>query len=96
MKKTPLTSEEVETMKSDAIRFLRSRSYRFPRTEHVLRLINEREAMVKALVEKDARVRKVLEDEESRPGGWGPDVTCVAYLKEALAITPSSFLEESV
>ena len=28
-------------------------------------------------------IRKVLDDEESRPGGWGPDVTCVAYLEAA-------------
>lgn len=29
-------------------------------------------------------IQRVLDDEESRPGGWGPDVTCVSILREAL------------
>jgi len=29
-------------------------------------------------------IQTVLDDEESRPGGWGPDVTMVAVLRTAL------------
>lgn len=31
-----------------------------------------------------AAVEQVLDDSESRPGGWGPDVTCVGILQDAL------------
>jgi hypothetical protein len=30
-------------------------------------------------------ILRALGDEESRPGAWGPDVTCVRILREALA-----------
>lgn len=36
------------------------------------------------VLELEAAIRRVLEDEESRPGGWGPDVTMVAVLRDAL------------
>lgn len=29
-------------------------------------------------------IQQVLDDEESRPGAWGPDVTCVGILQQAL------------
>lgn len=32
-----------------------------------------------------ALIQKVLDDEESRPGAWGPDVTCLGHLNEAKA-----------
>lgn len=37
----------------------------------------------KVIEEVSALIQKVLDDSESRPGGWGPDVTCVGYLKIA-------------
>lgn len=37
------------------------------------------EVLGKALL----HINKVLDDSESRPGGWGPDVTCVGYLRLA-------------
>lgn len=32
----------------------------------------------------EGAIEQVLADEESQDGGWGPDVTMVAVLKEAL------------
>lgn len=34
-----------------------------------------------------AAVQAVLDDEESRPGGWGPDITMVGVLREAMEAT---------
>ena len=34
--------------------------------------------------ELEAAIRRVLSDAESQEGGWGPDVTMVAVLQEAL------------
>ncbi len=34
-----------------------------------------------------AAIETVLRDDESAPGGWGPDVTCQTILREALAAT---------
>ena len=30
-------------------------------------------------------LKKVLDDEESRPGAWGPDITMLRFIKEAQA-----------
>ncbi len=37
-----------------------------------------------------AAIRQVLADAESRPGGWGPDVTCVAILQAATDDAPTA------
>ena len=42
------------------------------------RLERERGELIRAITQ-------VLEDDESRPGGWGPDVTCVGILRDVLA-----------
>jgi hypothetical protein len=44
------------------------------------------DAAVKLAILREA-VQEVLDDEESRPGGWGPDVTMVAVLQEAMQAT---------
>jgi len=32
-------------------------------------------------------LKKVVDDEESRPGAWGPDVTTLKYIQEALDLS---------
>ena len=40
------------------------------------------------VAELEAVIRETLDDEESRPGGWGPDVTMVLRLRDVLERTP--------
>lgn len=49
-------------------------------------LVSEIARLREALREARQLIGKVLDDSESRPGGWGPDVTCVAYLDEAAKV----------
>ena len=48
----------------------------------ILDVLDEREKLRES-------IRQVLEDEESRPGGWGPDVTCAEILRAALGEEPA-------
>jgi hypothetical protein len=41
-------------------------------------------AQAARLAAVEQAIRRVLDDAESRPGAWGPDVTCVAILRAAL------------
>lgn len=42
------------------------------------------ESLISRVTALRLAIRDVIEDEESQPGGWGPDVTCLARLKSAL------------
>lgn len=42
------------------------------------------ESLISRVTALRLAIRQVLDDEESRPGAWGPDVTCVAVLRKAL------------
>ena len=47
--------------------------------------------LCKARAERqEVAIRRVLDDAESRPGGWGPDVTGVAILRAALEEKPDA------
>lgn len=83
--------EEIDRLKSalhdaeaigDFPSELRDRLFLKESVEAMQVLVRARDALVRELVEA---IQKVLADEESRPGAWGPDVTCVFILKKALA-----------
>ena len=67
----------------------RLRRAAFDRREHMNSIVTravEHELSGK-LAALRAAVQRVLDDEESGEGGWGPDVTCVSVLREAMDAT---------
>lgn len=72
---TPETKAWVEAMKTSV------REY--PGAKDIHRFIEIIESQEKEIERAIVHLNKVLEDEESRPGAWGPDVTCVRYIKTA-------------
>lgn len=52
-----------------------------------------REAIGEKYKKMEEAIKKVLDDSESKEGGWGPDHTMVSVLEEALYFDPLAFHE---
>ena len=53
--------------------------------KYIPALIAEVERLNRASHKAWSLLKKVLDDEESRPGGWGPDITMLRFISEAQA-----------
>ena len=86
---TNRTSEVARKMAEQMEEF----SHYYGPTEKTYTISNKEMMAVLQRYEKlESAIQEVLDDSESKEGGWGPDVTSRSILKEALSFDPLSQL----